>query len=120
MHAHDEIGSQSELGLRLAAKISDRVHFGYRQRIGDKIQIRGMLFKFFVEASLGRSRVYFRFMLVKMAKGDTLNRTTLFKNVVGNKMIDQINTERFTIVAQKIVNVTTPLLATNLGPSALW
>jgi len=77
-------------------------------RIGDKIQIRGLLFKFFVEGSLARSKVYFRFMLVKMAKGDTLNRTTLFKNVVGNKMIDQINTERFTIVAQKILNVSAP------------
>jgi hypothetical protein len=66
------------------------------------------LFKFFVEGAINRSKVYFRFMLVKMAKGDTLNRTNLFKGIAGNKMIDQINTERFTIVAQKIINVTPP------------
>lgn len=78
------------------------------QRIGDKIQIKGMLFKFFVEGALSRSKVYFRFMLIKMAKGDTLNRTTLFKGASGNKMIDQINTERFTIVSQKIINVSPP------------
>jgi len=78
------------------------------QRIGDKITLKGMLFKFFVEASLGRSKVYFRFMLVKMAKGDTLNRDTLFKQVSGNKLIDQINTERFTIIAQKSFNVSAP------------
>lgn len=77
-------------------------------RIGDKISVRGMLFKFFVEASLGRSKVYFRFMLVKCAKGDTIDRATLFKQVSGNKMIDQINNERFTIVAQKTLNVSAP------------
>lgn len=77
-------------------------------RIGDKIQLKGMLFKFFVEGSLSRSKVYFRFMLIKMAKGDTLNRANLFKGVSGNKMIDQINTERFTIVAQKVINVSPP------------
>jgi hypothetical protein len=77
-------------------------------RIGDKVQIKGMLFKFFVEGSLNRSKVYFRFMLIKMAKGDTLTRATLFKDVAGNKMIDQINTERFTVIAQKVINVLPP------------
>jgi len=77
-------------------------------RVGDKITVRGMLFKFMVEGSLGRSKVYFRFMLVKAAKGDTIDRGTLFKQVSGNKMIDQINTERFTIIAQKVINVSAP------------
>lgn len=43
-----------------------------------------------------------------MAKGDTLNRANFFKGAADNKMIDQYNRERFTIVAQKIVNVTAP------------
>lgn len=85
------------------------------ERVGDKLQVRGMLFKFFVEGSLARSKVYFRFMLVKMAKGDTLNRANLFKGLSGNKMIDQINTERFTIISQKIVNVSPP----NTGPTTI-
>lgn len=77
-------------------------------RVGDKIQIKGLLFKFMVEGSLGRSKVYFRFMLIRAAKGDTIDRGTLFKQVSGNKMLDQINTERFTIVAQKTFNVSAP------------
>lgn len=95
--------------------VQDPMATGGMVRIGDKIQVKGLLFKFFVEASLSRSKVYFRFMLVRMAKGDTLNRADLFKNACGNKMIDQINTERFTIVAQKIINVSPP----NNAPSAL-
>lgn len=81
---------------------------GPGNRLGDKIQVKGILFKFFLEAALSRTKVYFRFMLVKMAKGDTLNRANLFKDMTANKMIDQINTERFTIVAQKTVNVSPP------------
>jgi len=86
-------------------------------RVGDKITVQGILFKIFVEASLGRSKVYFRFMLVKCAKGDTIDRGTLFKGASGNKMIDQINTERFTIIAQKTFNVQAPN-ATALGLTA--
>lgn len=44
-------------------------------------------------------------MVIKCAKGDTIDRTTLFKGDSTNKMIDQINTERFTIIAQKIFNI---------------
>jgi hypothetical protein len=87
---------------------ADPMANGGMSRVGDKIQVKGLLFRFFVEASLSRSKVYFRFMLVKMAKGDTLNRTNLFKDACGNKMIDQINTERFTILAQKTFNVVAP------------
>lgn len=83
--------------------------------IGDKIQVKSMLFKFFIEGELSRSKVYFRFMLIKMAKGDTLTRATLFKGVVDNKMIDQLNTERYTVVAQKILNVSPP----NYAPSGV-
>jgi len=83
---------------------------GTMQRIGDAITIKSMRFKFFVEAAEGRSKVYFRFMLVRMAKGDTLTRATLFEESCDNKMIDTINTERFTIIASKTVNVMSPNL----------
>lgn len=84
-------------------------------RIGDKVTVTKMLFKFMVEGSLNRSKVNFRFMLVKMAKGDTLTTATFFKGVTGNKMIDQINTERYTIIAQKSFNVSPP----NTPPATL-
>lgn len=74
-------------------------------RIGDKIALRGLLIKGFLENALQRAKVYYRIMLIKCAKGDTPTRATLFKGDATNIMIDQINTERFTVCAQKILNV---------------
>lgn len=88
--------------------VTDPMSAGELVRIGDKITIRGMKFKFFVEGSLGRSKVYIRFFLVRMAKGDTLNRGTFYKDCCGNKMIDQVNTERYTILASKRVSLSAP------------
>lgn len=74
---------------------------GTGQRIGDKISLRGILIKGFMENALQRSRVHYRIMLVRGAKGETFNRANLFKGIVNNKCIDQMNTERFSIVASK-------------------
>lgn len=78
------------------------------QRVGDKITVKGMLVRGFYEGALARSKVYFRIMLIKGAKGETFNRANLFKGMSDNKMIDQINTERFSVVWQKIFNVQPP------------
>lgn len=78
---------------------------GTGARIGDKISVKGLMIRGFCETALNRPKVFFRVMLVKMAKGDTLNTSNLFKGDSGNKMIDQINTERFTVLAQKIFTV---------------
>jgi len=74
-------------------------------RIGDKITVKGCMIKAFMENSLGRSKVYYRMMLLKGAKGETFDRSTIFKGDVNNKMIDQVDTERFTIVAQKTFTI---------------
>lgn len=76
------------------------------QTIGDKITLKGLSMKFFIETALQRPKVYFRFMLLRGAKGETFSRDTIFKGDCNNKMLDQVNTERFTIIAQKIVTVT--------------
>lgn len=78
-------------------------------RIGDKITVRGMSIRAFFENSLSRSKVYYRLMVVKAAKGDVPTRATLFKGNADNKMIDSTNTDRFTIVGQKIFNVQPPI-----------
>lgn len=98
-----------------AQNAGDPMAAGGMNRIGDKITIQSLRFRFFIEGALSRSKVYFRFMLVKMAKGDTLDRGTFFQNACGNKMIDMINTERFTVVASKTVTVTPP----NIPPASL-
>jgi len=88
---------------------------GEGSRIGDQVALKGLLFKGFFENAISRPKVFYRVMLIKFAKGDTPTRTTLFKNDADNKMIDQINTERFTVVAQKVFNVS----ASNATTSAV-
>lgn len=75
-------------------------------RIGDSITLKGVSLKIFLESAANRPKVYYRVMVLKCAKGDTVDRSTMFKDITANKMIDQLNTERFTIVAQRVVNVT--------------
>ena len=42
-------------------------------------------------------------MLVRLFKDDVPTRVSLFKGQSGNKMLDGLNTERYTIVFQKIL-----------------
>lgn len=75
-------------------------------RVGDMIKCTGLLIRGMFENALNRPKVHYRVMLVKCAKGDTLDDTTFMQAITGNKLIDQINTERFTIVAQKMFTIT--------------
>lgn len=75
-------------------------------RIGDKVNLRGVSMKMMLELNERYSDVTFRIMVVKCAKGDTPTRATLFNGLSGNKMLDTINTERYTILAQKYVKIT--------------
>lgn len=88
--------------------VSDPMQANAMQMIGDSINVKGMSIKCFVEGALQRSKVYFRIMLVKFARGDTPDRAKLFKGDSDNKMLDVVNTERYTIVWQKIFNVSPP------------
>jgi hypothetical protein len=56
----------------------------------------------FVENSPGRARAYYRITVIKGAKADTFDRTTIFNGDSTNKMMDGANTERFTGIAHKI------------------
>lgn len=88
---------------------------GTGNRIGDSISVQGLLLKGFMECALQRSHVHFRVMLVRGAKGEPFNRATLFKNIVDNKIIDQMNTERYTIIASKRFTVN----ASNTAPNSV-
>lgn len=76
-------------------------------RIGDRLSVRGLMIQMFLENALSRPKVYYRFMVIRSAKGDVPTRATLFKGCSDNKMIDQINTERFSIVASRRFNIRT-------------
>ena len=61
------------------------------------------------------SDVTFRFMFIKSAKGDTPTRDNLFNGQSGNKMMDTINYERFSILQQKFIKMKAPNVATVSG-----
>lgn len=79
---------------------------GTGTRVGDRVTVKGLLLKGMVECALNRPKVFVRLMLIKYAKSDDPTTATLFKGDSGNKMIDQINTDRYSILAQKTFNVT--------------
>jgi len=103
--AHNNVGvlSLNPFVLQFGAGDDESMNTG--SRIGDRITVGGLTIKAFLENSLGRSKVYWRVMLIKCAKGDPITRADLFQNSSDNKMIDTINTERYTVVAQKIFNI---------------
>lgn len=76
------------------------------QRIGDAISLKGVAIKLFLQNQAQRPKVFYRVMVVKTAKGDVPDRAKLFKQIAANKMIDQVNTERYTILAQRVCNIT--------------
>lgn len=84
---------------------------GDGNRIGDEITLKGISFNMMLELNERYSDVTCRLIIVKAAKGDTPTRASLFKGLSGNKMLDQFNTERYTIVAQKYMK----LKASNTG-----
>lgn len=72
--------------------------------IGDACNIRGIKASFFIENSLARPKVYYRLMLLKGPRGAVF--WDCFKGITGNMMIDQMNTEKYKVIASKTFNVT--------------
>lgn len=85
----------------------------FDNRIGDKINLKGMKMTFMFELNERYSDVTFRILVVKCAKGDTPSTSTLFNNISGNKMIDTLNTDRYTIVHQQFFKMRSPNIASN-------
>ena len=77
--------------FRVAQGVGANMEFNQGSRLGDQINVKVLSIKMM--------------LIMRGAKGETFTCDTLFKNDSANKMLDVINTECFTIVAQKIVNV---------------
>lgn len=82
----------------------DPMGAGILRMIGDNITVKGMKATFFIENALARPKVYYRIMLLKGPRGADF--TNIFKGITGNLMIDQMNTEKYTVIASKRFNVT--------------
>ena len=81
---------------------------GIGDRIGDEITLKGVSFNMMIELNEWYSDVTFKMMLIRSVKSDTTSRSTLFKGQSTNKMLDGINTERFSILFSKTFKITTP------------
>lgn len=77
-------------------------------RIGDQIQLQGVSLKFMIELNERYSDVTFRLMVIKCARGDIPTRATLFNGASANKMLDTVNTDRYTIMSQKWFKLKAP------------
>lgn len=97
--------------FRRAAGTADPMDANPMQIVGDQCTMRGMKIKGFFECALGRSKVYFRLMLIRAPRSATIDRSSLFKGDSNNKMMDIVNTETFSIVWQKVFNVQTSNIA---------
>jgi hypothetical protein len=100
--------------LETTQGVKDPMVNALESRIGDQINLTGVSIKFMVELNERYSDVTFRAFVVKCAKGDTPTDGTLFTGLSGNKMIDTINSERFTVIKSKTFKV----VANNFGVDA--
>lgn len=102
---HNNFISVSNTLLSTSQGVEDPAVGSSNNRIGDEIQVRGLSIKTMLEINERYSDVTFRLLVVKSAKGDTPTRATLFNGLSGNKMIDSINKERYTILASRVVKL---------------
>lgn len=92
--------------LQVGQGVQDRQgNGGGGNRIGDKVTCRGVMLRAIFENALNRPKVFYRVMVVKCAKSDVPTKATLFYNNSPVKMIDQVNTERYTVIAQKLFTI---------------
>lgn len=86
-------------------------------RIGDEITLLKAKFCMMLELNERYSDVTYRIIVVKSARGDTPTTTTLFNGLSGNKMLDTINYERYSVIYQKWGKIKAPPLSVGNDPS---
>lgn len=92
---------------------TDDSEVGRGDRIGDRITLKGVSLKFFLELNERYSDVTFRILVIRSARLDYPSRASLFNGESGNKMMDTIKKERFSVVAQKWVKIKAPNQSVN-------
>lgn len=102
---HNNFVLLSNTLLKTTQGTGDPINTPLGNRIGDKINCRGVKIKMMVELNERYSDVTFRLFVVRCARGDTPTRDTLFTGLSGNKMLDTIQHERYTILFQKYFKI---------------
>jgi len=102
---HNSLYVRNSTLLKTTQGVTDPENNQISNRIGDKITLSGLSVKVMFEANERYSNVTYRIFIVKSAKGDIPTQANFFNNLSGNKMIDTINTERFTVLASKTFKI---------------
>lgn len=88
-----------------------------QNRIGDKITLQVCKIRMMLELSERFSDVTYRIIVTKSSRGDTPTLSTLFKGLSGNKMLDEINYEKFSVIYQKWGKIRSPPLSVGAAPA---
>jgi len=87
--------------LNTTPGVNDPTSGNTQNRIGDKISLQKCTIKMMLELNERYSDATFRIIITKSPRGDTPTINTLFKGHSGNKMLDEINYERYSVIYQK-------------------
>jgi len=102
------VGIEYQTLLATTQGITDPQSTNTLCRIGDQINLKSISIRMMLELNERYSDVSFRILVIKSAKGDTVDTNTVFCNLSGNKMLDRINKERYTILYEKWGKIKAP------------
>jgi len=80
-------------------------------RIGDQISLKRIEFRMMLELNERYSDCTFRIIVVKTSKGDVPTISTLWVGLSGNKMLDNYDRERYTVLYEKWGKIKAPGLS---------
>lgn len=95
--------------------VNDPTSGNTQNRIGDKITLLKCSLRMMLELNERYSDVTYRIIVTKSARGDTPNINTLWKGLSGNKMLDEINYERYSVIYQKWGKMKAPGMTMGVG-----
>lgn len=75
------------------------------QRTGDEVIGKYLKFKLWMSAKQDRPNVKIRLMVIRVPTDEESGTVSPFEGVIGNKLIDYINTEKYTAVYQKFITI---------------
>lgn len=81
------------------------------QRIGDKITLQQCVIKGMLELNERYSDVSVKVIVVKSAKGDAPTQNNSWQGASGNKLLDNFNTERLTMLKSNFIKMKAPNMA---------
>ena len=88
---------------------------GENQRTGDEVIGKYLKFKLWMSSKFDRPNVKIRLMVLRVPTSQETGSISPFESVSANKLIDYINTEKYTPVYQKFITLHTN---TAIGPSS--